>query len=298
MNLYFDDFIEGLQEGFKKESSDVFSSSPNNASLFPTLNSQSKWKFSRGDKFLRLHDGQKVYAFSFPSGISHDEEFHALREPDHEPTKFEEGSTSKGLAQVHRADPGSIYFTLQEGKQNPTFTLKHTGENNWRGVPKKRKAKEVVIPNVNLPAVQEGIKAAFEELGKKKVKIAGGLDAAFKWSVSSLPQAIQRGVMAPGEAVHRMGGSSGTTGGSLQGMAGLAGLGALGGLGYHVGRRALYNTSEENAAEDEQGKKLVLKRMLVPAAGLGVLGGLQQSMLPEQYKDIAAGAGRASKLIG
>ena len=272
-DLYIEDFIEGLHDALSKTANDLFTS-PNNASLFPTLGAQAKWQYARGNDFLRLHDGQKVYAFKLPAGISHDQEFAATRESDLDPSMFANGATEKGLAQVHRADPGSIYFTLQEGRNNPTFTLKHTGDDTWRGSPKKRKAKEPVVPNVDHAALAEGIKAAFEKQAF----------SPFKWAAGPGAQALQRGLFAPGEFVHNVGG-----GNNLLGSLALGGLGAGAGAAYHLGRRALYNTADENAAEDEQGLKPLLTRMAIPGLAAGVLGGAQSSLFDEHYKDLAAG---------
>lgn len=276
-NLYLDEFLEGLQAALDKQGSDLFSS-PNNASLFPMLSSQAKWRYARGNNFLRLHDGQKVYAFKLPTGLSHQEDFAAIREDDGDPTKFTEGATEHGLAQVHRADPGSIYFTLQEGRQNPTYTFRHTGEHTWRGSPKKRKAKETVIPNVNPHALTDGVKAAFTQ--EKKAF------APFKWAVGPGARGLQRAAFSPGEFVHNVGGGGEN---NVLGSLALAGLGAGAGAAYHVGRRALYNTPEENEEENAQGLRPLLTRMGLPALGLGVLGGSQASLFDNHYKDLAAG---------
>ena len=325
-NLYYEDFFEGMDDTLKKKANEHLFTSPNNASLFPNLTSQAKWKYAKGANFLRLHDGQKVYSFSVPSGFSHTEEFAATREADGEHSKFEEGAETKGLAQVHRADPGSIYFTLQEGRENPTYTFKHTGESNWRGVPKKRKAKEVVMPNVDIPTVADGIKAAFaastddaqaayEKLAEREVTAAlrplaerlarqkerrnpdGILGkkadfSPFKWAAGPGAHALQRGLFSPGELAFRAGGNGEHP---ILGALASGGVGAGLGAAYHYGKRNLYNTDEENAQEDEQGVKPLLKRMLIPGAGLGLLGGIQSSVFKPQYQDIVSGAGMRSK---
>lgn len=287
-NLYLDDFLEGLHAALDKQANEHLFTSANNASLFPNLTSQAKWRYARGNDFLRLHDGQKVYAFKLPSGLSHDEEFAASREADLDPSVFTNEATEHGLAQVHRADPGSIYFTLQEGRNNPTFTLKHTGENTWRGSPKKRKAKESVIPNVDHTALAEGLKAAFAkhaEEGGLFPWLGQKLDQSFKGAVGPGAHALQRAAFSPGEFVHRAGGGGAN---NFLGSLALGGLGAGAGALYHVGRRALYNTQEENDMEDEQGGTL-FKRMAIPGLAAGVLGGVQSSLFDNHYKDLAAG---------
>ena len=282
-DLYYEDFFEGMRDALSKQGSDLFSS-PNNASMFPTSSAQAKWRFAKGQNFLRLHDGQKVYSFSLPSGFGSEGEFAAHREPDHEHTKFEEGADQKGLAQVHRSDPGSIYFTLQEGRDNPTYTFKHVGESNWRGVPKKRKAREAVIPNVNIPAVAEGVKAAFS----KKAEVS-----PFKWAAGSGVRGLQRTLQAPGEAAFRLGGNGESP---VLGALGTAALGAGAGGLYHLGKRHLYNTPEENAEEDEQGSKPLLRRTMLPAALAGLLGGGQASLFQDRYRDLTSGAGAATTM--
>lgn len=278
-NLYIDDFLEGLEDALNKQANEHLFTSPNNASLFPNLSSQAKWRYARGTDFLRLHDGQKVYAFKLPSGLSHEEDFAASREPDLDPSVFADGATEHGLAQVHRADPGSIYFTLQEGRDNPTFTLKHTGESNWRGTPKKRKAKDPVVPNVEHSALADGIKAAFDRFEKQAF-------SPFKWALGPGVQGLQRAAFSPGEFVHTVGGGGQH---NILGSLALSGIGAGAGAAYHYGRRALYNTPEENAQEDEQGPSLLLRRMAIPGLAAGTLGGAQSSLFDEHYKDLAAG---------
>jgi len=290
-DLYIEELIDGLQAALSKRGNDLFSSSPNGASLFPSMTSQAKWKFAKGENFLRLHDGQKVYAFKLPTGLSHTEDFAAHREADLDPSVFAEGATQQGLAQVHRADPGSIYFTLQEGRDNPTFTLKHTGESNWRGTPKKRKAKELVVPNIDHAAMAEGIKAAFD--GKKEpVKKADF--APFSFAAGPGAHALQRLAFSPGELVHRLGDGGKN---NFLGALGAAGLGAGAGAAYHLGKRTLYNTEDENQMEDEQGSKPLLRRMLTPALAAGVIGGAQSSLFDNQYNLLESGAGMGTKVF-
>ncbi len=263
-DLYIDELVEGLRDVLTKQSSEFVFTSPGNTSLFPTSSSQAKWRYSKGPGFLRFHDGQKVYAFRLSGGMPHDQDFALKQEEDLEPSQFATGATEQGLMQVHRSDPGSIYFTLQEGRANPTFTLRHTGDENWRGSPKKKKVKEAVFHDVDTEALMEGVKKAF----------------------------VQRALFSPGELVHNLGGGTDTLAGALG--AGLVGAG--GGAAYHLGRRSFYNTDEENEDEDAQGKGVLLKRMLLPALGLGAVGASQASLFPEMYKGLSAGAGEGYKV--
>lgn len=285
-DLYYEDFVEGLESVLHKMGNEHLFTSPNNASLFPTLTSQAKWKFAKGDDFLRLHDGQKVYAFHLPTGTSNEETFEAHRLDDVEPSSFADGAKQQGLAQIHRADPGSIYFTLQEGQTNPTYTFRHMGEANWRGTPKARKVKAETILGVHVPALMDGVKAAFE-LRKEGF-------SPLKWLAGPGAHGLQRALMSPGEGAFHIADRGANP---LLGMAGMAGIGAGAGALYHLGRRTLYNTPEENAEEDEQGMKPLLRRMAVPALGLGGVSGLQASLFNNHYNDLASGAGVASSLF-
>ena len=285
-NLYIDDFVEGLEDALQKNADEhPLFTAPNNASLFPTLSSQAKWKYARGEHHLHLHDGQKVYAFHLPTGLSHEEDFAAERKDDVDPSVFTEGATEHGLAQIHRADPGSIYFTLQEGRSNPTFTLKHTRESTWRGTPKKRKAKETIMPNVDHTALVEGVKAAFAP--DKTADFS-----PFEWAAGPGAHALQRAVFAPGEFVHRLGNRGQH---NFLGALGAAGVGAGVGAAYHFGKRNLYNTPEENADEDMRGGHPLLRRMAIPALGAGVIGGAQASVFDNPYKLVESGAGMGGK---
>lgn len=281
-DLYLEELVDGINDALRKQATDLFSA-PNNASLFPSLATQAKWKFAKGPNFLRLHDGQKVYAFRLPTGLSHEEDFAAHREDDLEPSFFSQGATEQGLAQVHRADPGSIYFTLQEGRDNPTFTLRHTGESNWRGTPKKRKAKTPTVPNVDHAALVNGVKAAFEKAAS----------SPFEWAAGPGAHALQRALFAPGEFVHRMGGGGQN---NFLGSLAAAGVGAGAGAAYHLGKRTLYNTPEENE-EESSGKRPLLRRMAIPALAAGLLGGAQSSLFDKQYSLLESGAGMGTKIL-
>lgn len=131
-------FITGIIERIKTAEG-VFDMS--NTNIFPTLNSQQKWKFSRVGNQFRLSDGTNVYTFQLPfSGDLPMENFSLKRIKDPPLTDFDRNASVKGMAQVHRATPGSIYFTLQGYKNNPTFLFKHVNENEWLAIPKKSKS--------------------------------------------------------------------------------------------------------------------------------------------------------------
>jgi hypothetical protein len=99
------------------------------SSLPAHITSQTTWHFSLGDNFLNLTDGQGTYSFV---GNLNSEDAELKKVPDVPPPDFYNHATSKGKAQVHRSDPTSIHFTIQDGRNNPTYTIKHEGDDVWR----------------------------------------------------------------------------------------------------------------------------------------------------------------------
>ncbi len=263
MDLHLDDFLDGYKETCElaKQGENVFDMG--NHTLFPQIGSQQKWKFAKKDKNIHLSDGTHVYSFETPEGLHEDQESPLVRTNGKNVTDYDADAESRGLAQVHRADPGSIYFTMQEGTKNPTYTFKHTGGSNWRSVPKKKKAKVApVIPNLIETEVSQGLaKAAdFNQFMGK--------------AVTDVPNAIWNGVKSLHH--HPLGAAAAGTG-----------LGAL----YHFGKRTLYNTPAEN--EQETSRDL-LKRMALPAVALGGLGAIGNSMIHPDQDIIDAGNGKTN----
>lgn len=259
MNLYLEDALDGIKAAVKQADTGLFST-PNSVSLFPTSNTQAKWRYSKGEKFLKLHDGNVVHHFELPQGESQEHDFPLHRHDDGSHAEFESGATATGFAQVHRSDPGSIYVTLHDGKTNPTYTLRHTGERDWRATPKFRKKKELVLENLAPETITESVKAGIFKRADALSWLAG----------TALPTAedIAR---APG----------------IKPLLS-AGIGGAAGLGYHVAKRKLYNTDEENADEDSEGYLPLLKRIGIPAAGLGLTGLLESTITPPYYAGGAA----------
>lgn len=173
MKLYADDFYAGMAEmiSLYKQGSNIFDM--HGGSLFPHNTSQKSWEMARDAGNIHFSDGMHTYSFKGELG-DYDTELTML--PDVPlPDLFSSKSLKKHRAQVHRSDPGSIYFTLQEGRQNPTYTLKHMGDNKWKAIPKAHKAKDqlkqpVTPHNVNLESVKEGMFRELEILDKE----AGG----------------------------------------------------------------------------------------------------------------------------
>ena len=239
MQLYLAEFLEGVENAqqLHKKGEDLFGMG--NHAMFPTVSSQSKWRFARAGNVLRLHDGNSIYSFEAPNGESDETDFPLNRVDDVGHHEFETGATSKGLAQVHRADPGSIYFTIQEGGKNPTYTFRHEGGTTWKGIPKKKKkAKETIIPDVDLPTLKS---AALHEFSQ-----------ALGRGVQAIPDKLIGAAFAP--AFNPL-------------LA--AGVGAAGGGLYDFMRRKYYNSPAENEDEDFETRAT---RYVLPAGVLGLLG--------------------------
>jgi len=98
-------------------------------SLLPHTVSQSTWHFSLGENFLHLSDGTHTYSFIGRLDLKGAT---LKKAPDVPIADFYNMATSKGKAQVHRSDPSSIYFTLQDGRKNPTCTLRYVDDGVWR----------------------------------------------------------------------------------------------------------------------------------------------------------------------
>jgi hypothetical protein len=278
MNIDTQAMIEGFRETLRlfKEGENVFDMG--NSAMFPAIQKQTMWKYNRGadNKALYLSDGTHVYAFSLPEGERHDSEFPLMREADMQLNDF--GKAGKtGPAQVHRADPGSIYFTLQEGFKNPTYTFRHVGGQKWRGIPKAKaaaKAQAMDRLQVAIPDNQQALEQVKQGMVKELLKQAGiGQDfnlAAGQGLTRGL-NGVVTGLMAPG----RLGTSIDT--GPINPALAAAGIGAGAGALYHFGKRTLYNTPEENEEEDATGHPL-LRRMAIPAVGLGLMNSAQRGI--------------------
>ena len=278
MNLYIEKFAEGIKEAVEefKSAPSVFDIKGGN--LVPHNTSQKMWNYNRGDGVIHFSDGTSTFSFK---GTLDPYQQSVLHKVTDVPLPEIINNKGKNKAQVHRSDPGSMYFTLQEGKENPTYTLRHSGGDKWVAVPKARKAKkqlaqEAYIPNVNAEHVKEGM---FNELELVKSALVGE-------ALQGLANLPARLALAPA----RQGGpetglgdtnalASEPVGTSLEraGVAGLAGAGV--GAGYHALKRKLYNTPEENAEEDQDPNTL-LRRMATPAAVAGGASFLGRRMMP------------------
>ena len=289
MNLYISEFTEGINEMLElhKQGNNIFEIK--NGSLFPNVDKQQMWKFSRGPKHLHLHDGQQTYSFG---GNLAEEDTDLEKLPDVPLPDMFKDSVTKGKAQVHRSDPGSIYFTLQEGNKNPTYTVKHLGDSKWRAIPKKKTVKAqmdapAAIPNVNVESIKEGM-ANELELFKKQATLEDTLEKANITAGKGLLGSVNMAghiALSPG----LIGGSPqpGDDGWTIAGNAGKAGLlGAGLGAGYHFLRQKFYNTPEENQEEDNS---TLLKRIGIPALGMAGLNAGLRDVIPNYYRNASEG---------
>ena len=282
MKLYADDFSEGVKEMMElyKQGNNIFDIK--GGSLFPHNTSQKTWEYAKEGDNIHLSDGTHTYSFK---GQLADYDSELEKMPEVPLPDIFHNAQSKGKAQVHRSDPGSIYFTMQEGKNNPTYTLKHVGDNKWKAIPKKKKIKDMlkqpITPhNVNLEHVKEGMLKELEEMVKEG--FLQGLDKGLGQIAQEAVNLPANLALLPAKMTGPISGGNGATESlsSALGNAGLAGgIGALGGGAYHLAKRKMLNTQEENAQEDAEGGHL-LKRMLLPGAGMAGLNLAGRQMFP------------------
>jgi hypothetical protein len=94
---------------------------------FPYDETQRMWQFAIGLGGLHFYDGHTTFSFQGNLNLiaqSFLEKIPGVPFVNLTPSQF-----SLGSAQVHRSSPGSLHFTLQDGHERPTFTLRHSGGN-------------------------------------------------------------------------------------------------------------------------------------------------------------------------
>ncbi len=220
-----------------------------NTKSMPTFNHQAKWRFSKGNGHVQLHnpDEKTVYHFATPDGLVEQGSSVGFRSADLDEKEFGKGGTVHN-AQVHRSDPGSVYFTVQDGTKNPTYTLRHVGGQKWHFEAKKQKLKPVV--------------------NTEQVKQAVLKQAEAPW-YDPIPY-LAKGITGAAQGV----GALGINPVLSAGVAGAAGL------TYDQLKRKYYNTAQENAEETAMDR---IKRVAVPAAGAGLVGTILHTGLPNYY---------------
>lgn len=255
MDLYLSEFFSGLHERLnEKKAEDIFGT-PNGTSIFPTIESQQKWKFSRCDEGMHLHDGTNVHSFKFVHDENTEQDFAMQKRPDVPHHKFGLGGAYTGTAQVHRANPGMLYVTLHDGDKNPTYTFKHVSEDRWRAIPKVKKAEAPI--EIDQQDFMSGLTEKLAEGMANSI-----LDNALK-GINFAGQTSKNLLMKPGFNP------------TLAAGVGL-GAGAL----YDIGKRTLYNTDEEN---EQEGLGQRLTRYAAPAALLGGTGMVTSNLFPNYY---------------
>lgn len=248
MDFDFADFLMGLTDGLKKTANEgsIFDQG---GAIFPNITSQAKWQFARTGSHLQLHDGNHVYNFHLPEGEK-EYDFPAVKEDHPGLHEFGKDAHNTGTAQIHRADPGSIYFTLQDGRNNPTYTLKHVNASQWRAIPKQRANGH----QIDKEAFMKGVHDKLAE---------GGLLDVLTKGVDGLGRGAVRSGMALGHDPLLS-----------------AGAGALAGGLYDIGKRTFYNSEEENKEETGMDR---LKRYLLPAIAAGGIGATTKTLFPNYY---------------
>lgn len=259
MDLYFSRFIAGINDSLEKIGNEnIFELS---GTIFPNIESQVKWQYAKTPTHIHLHDGNVVHAFHMPEGYKQDEDFPLEKMPDLALHEFGHDAAHTGSAQIHRADPGSIYFTVQDGHDNPTFTFKHVTGGNWRAMPKvKHHDVTEKAAQINEAAFVEGVKAKLAEDGTAS-KI---LDAVMHGAGKTTDAAISGGMSLGNNPLMS------------------AGAGLLGGAAYDLGKRKFYNSEEENEAEDPMDR---IKRYLIPTVAAGGAGMLLHNAFPNYYNE-------------
>jgi hypothetical protein len=220
-----------------------------NTKTMPTFNHQTKWKFSKGPQHVHLYnpDDKTVYHFATPDGLVEQGSSVGYRSSDLDEKEFGKDGVVHN-AQVHRSDPGSVYFTVQDGTKNPTYTLRHVGGSKWHFEAKKQKLK----PVTNIEQVKQAVLKQAEA----------------PW-YDPIPY-LAKGITGAASGIGEVGRNPLLS----------AGIAGAAGLTYDQLKRKFYNTAKENAEETAMDR---LKRIALPAAGAGALGTVLHTGLPNYY---------------
>jgi hypothetical protein len=213
MILDINSFLAGVQERIEfAKTANLFEQE--HSTFFPMLQTQTSWRYSRKGDTLHLHDGHNTFSFKYPENLA-DEDVPSERLPDSNKFDYEHEAKEKGTAQIHRADPGSIYVTLQDGRNNPTFTLQHQTGSTWKISPKKRLKKTLpetgTTVDVDPSSVIEGaIKEAdafnsFADVAGQGLDGAGNMLGKGIQMIGQHPYLAAGGALATALAMHQMG---------------------------------------------------------------------------------------------
>ena len=142
MNLDIEAFSLGIVDRLrdKHAASNIFDLGMNE-NILPTFHGQKNWRYVQTPEGLRLSDGEKVYGFDLKDFGG---ETGRVQKMDDIPLlDFERDKTLGGTAQIHRSSPDSLYLTLANGRDNPTFRLEHDEGKSWKYIPSKKMIKRL-----------------------------------------------------------------------------------------------------------------------------------------------------------
>jgi hypothetical protein len=253
MKLDIHAFSAGVAQGLQKAAQlgggfeSVLAGHQGSEAILPHQETQRKWSYARTPEGLRLHDGTRSWGF----GISEfgGEVGRVPRLPDLGPMEWDKDATSRGTAQIHRSSPDSIYLTLHDGRQNPTFYLEHMEGRDWKYIPGKKLRKMLEgggsTVSVDPGALMDGAQLGAKSAGLREMLVGNG--------ASSLLDPTRRGLLTDmalysnpftGVAAGTYDTANNLLHGRLLSALGSAGMGALsltgvGGVAGALGKGAL-----------------------------------------------------------
>ena len=210
MDLYLDAFTLGFKDRLaEKEASSNFLDHMANENILPTFSGQKHWKYVRTPEGIRFTDGDKVYGFGLKDFTGESQRVSKLDDIPY--LGWDHNKSEGGTLQVHRSSPDSIYMTLANGRENPTFVIEHEEGKNWKYLPSKKMIKrleslkapsEEVIPGVNPESLLHG--------GEEAVKVASLYDGTGIFgSAQGANEALWKGINGGKGMLQSMGSSPG-----------------------------------------------------------------------------------------
>jgi hypothetical protein len=170
MDLHLDAFTLGFKDKLsEKKASSNFLDNMANENILPTFSGQKHWKYVKTPEGLRFTDGDKVYGFGLKDYTGETQRIPKLDDIPY--LGWDHNKSEGGTLQVHRSSPDSIYMTLANGRENPTFVMEHEEGKNWKYLPNKKMIKrleslkapiEEVIPGVDPEALLTGGNETFK----------------------------------------------------------------------------------------------------------------------------------------
>jgi hypothetical protein len=221
MNLHLGAFALGINDLLQEKRGGAdFLDHAANENILPTISSQSKWRYVQTPEGLKITDGNKVFGFGL-----NDFGGETSRVPKLEDTgilDFEKNKITGGTAQIHRSSPDSIYMTLSNGRENPTFRLEHDEGRNWKYIPNKKminrlKAMSQQLESTTIPSVDPNslLAAANEksagisyplDLDSSTQLVTGGINGVKNIGsfLGSHPMATILGALGVGGLIHQL----------------------------------------------------------------------------------------------